>query len=121
MEEERRAVRTRATGGQAISRIAGVDPEHASFLMRLVFGKVRKLFGKDLTPQKIQARVPRVFWLYAELRSHFSEEQLIELAADIAQENFRARWNRVSKVGSDGLYCALPKVEPGPGEADAAA
>jgi hypothetical protein len=31
--------------------------------MRLVFGKVRKILGKDLTPQKIQARVPRIFWI----------------------------------------------------------
>jgi len=42
--------------------------------------------------------------LYAELRRHFSEEQLIELAASAAQENFRARFNRVFDVGSDGLY-----------------
>ena len=42
--------------------------------------------------------------LYAELRRHFSEEQLIELAASAAQENFRARFNRVFNVGSDGLY-----------------
>ena len=42
--------------------------------------------------------------LYAELRRHFSEEQLIELAASAAQENFRARYNRVFDVGSDGLY-----------------
>ena len=42
--------------------------------------------------------------LYAELRRHFSEEQLIELAASAAQENYRARWNRVFDVGSDGLY-----------------
>lgn len=47
--------------------------------------------------------------LYAELRRHFSEEQLIELAADAAQENFRARWNRVFDVGSDALYCPVPK------------
>jgi alkylhydroperoxidase family enzyme len=47
--------------------------------------------------------------LYAELRRHFSEEQLIELAADAAQENYRARWNRVFDVGSDALYCAIPK------------
>ena len=46
--------------------------------------------------------------LYAELRSHFSEEALIELAADIAQENYRARWNRVFDVGSDALYCPIP-------------
>jgi alkylhydroperoxidase family enzyme len=48
--------------------------------------------------------------LYAELRSHFSEEQLIELAADIAQENYRARWNRVFDVGSDALYCVVPNA-----------
>ena len=42
--------------------------------------------------------------LYAELRRHFPEEQLIELAASAAQENFRARYNRVFDVGSDGLY-----------------
>jgi alkylhydroperoxidase family enzyme len=42
--------------------------------------------------------------LYAELRQHFSEEQLIELAATAALENFRARNNRVFDVGSDGLY-----------------
>jgi len=42
--------------------------------------------------------------LYAELRQPFSEEQLIELAAAAARENYRARYNRVFNVGSDGLY-----------------
>jgi alkylhydroperoxidase family enzyme len=42
--------------------------------------------------------------LYAELRRHFSEEQLIELAATAAQEHSRARFNRVFDVQSDGLY-----------------
>jgi alkylhydroperoxidase family enzyme len=174
-------------------RIEGVDPKKTSFPMRYVFRKIRKMLGRDLTPQKIQARVPRVFWvnvlmerllgqkaqvpqrlrsilllrtasrvgcpfwidansaggrvygltdeeivairggsldgfaapeqallrmadamaetpsnisdeLYAELRRHFSEEQLIELAASAAQENYRARYNRVFDVQSDGLY-----------------
>jgi alkylhydroperoxidase family enzyme len=39
--------------------------------------------------------------LYARLRVQFSEEQLMELAAQIAFENYRARWNRVFDVGSD--------------------
>ena len=42
--------------------------------------------------------------LYGELRRHFSEEQLIEFAAAAAQENYRARSNRVFDVGSDHLY-----------------
>ena len=45
-----------------MARIEGVDPKKTSFLMRQVFKKVRKMVGRDLTPQKIQARVPRVFW-----------------------------------------------------------
>jgi hypothetical protein len=46
-----------------MARIDGVDPKRTPFLMRQVFNKVRKLLGRDLTPQKIQARVPRVFWV----------------------------------------------------------
>ena len=42
--------------------------------------------------------------LYAELRKRFSEEQLMELAASAALESYRARFNRVFDVGSDGLY-----------------
>ena len=42
--------------------------------------------------------------LYAELRRYFSEEHLIELAASAARENFRARYNRVFDIASDGLY-----------------
>jgi len=42
--------------------------------------------------------------LYSRLRSEFSEEQLIELSAQIAFENFRARLNRVFNVPSDDLY-----------------
>ena len=42
--------------------------------------------------------------LYSELTSHYSPEQVMELAANAALENYRARFNRVFDVGSDGLY-----------------
>jgi alkylhydroperoxidase family enzyme len=42
--------------------------------------------------------------LYKRLRDEFSEEQLLELGAQIAFENFRARLNRIFDVGSDDLY-----------------
>jgi hypothetical protein len=48
-----------------MARIDGVDPTRTSFLMRQVFKKVHKMLGRDLTPQKIQARVSRVFWVSA--------------------------------------------------------
>ena len=38
--------------------------------------------------------------LYARLRNQFSEEQLMQLAAQIAFENYRARWNRLFNVES---------------------
>ena len=41
--------------------------------------------------------------LYARLRNQFSEEQLMQLGAQIAFENYRARWNRIFNVESDGL------------------
>ena len=42
--------------------------------------------------------------LYERLRNQFSEEQLMQLAAQIAFENYRARWNRLFIVESDNLY-----------------
>jgi alkylhydroperoxidase family enzyme len=50
--------------------------------------------------------------LFAALHANFSEEQLIELAADCAHENYRARWNRVFDVGSDGFYRVRHKDHP---------
>jgi hypothetical protein len=47
-----------------MARIRGIDPKRAPFSMRFVFNKVRKMVGRDLTPQLIAARVPRVFWLH---------------------------------------------------------
>jgi alkylhydroperoxidase family enzyme len=42
--------------------------------------------------------------LYAWLRDIFFEEQLMQLGAQIAFENYRARWNRIFNVESDNLY-----------------
>jgi len=46
--------------------------------------------------------------LYARLRKLFSEEQLMQLGAQIAFENYRARWNRIFNVESDNLYTPQP-------------
>jgi alkylhydroperoxidase family enzyme len=42
--------------------------------------------------------------LYTRLRKQFSEKQLMQLGAQIAFENYRARWNRIFDVESDNLY-----------------
>jgi alkylhydroperoxidase family enzyme len=51
--------------------------------------------------------------LFARLRDWVDDEQLVELTATIAQENFRARFNRPFEIGSmgfsEGAYCPLPE------------
>ena len=81
-EEEIAAVRS--------GDLAGFAPPEAALL--------RMSDAMADTPSNVSAE------LYTELRQHYTEDQLIELAADAAQENFRARWNRVFDVESDGLY-----------------
>jgi alkylhydroperoxidase family enzyme len=44
--------------------------------------------------------------LYARLRNQFSEERLMQLGAQIAFENYHARWNRIFNVENDNLYQA---------------
>jgi hypothetical protein len=49
--------------------------------------------------------------VFAEASRHFGEEQLVELAATVAMENYRARFNRAFLVESQGLY--KPKTGEG--------
>jgi alkylhydroperoxidase family enzyme len=50
--------------------------------------------------------------LYAEIRAAIGEDALVELAAEIAWENYRARFNRAFAVRSQGYceggFCVLP-------------
>ena len=51
--------------------------------------------------------------LYAALRAHFSERQLVELTAAITWENGRARFNRTFAIAaegfSEGQFCPMPE------------
>ncbi len=50
--------------------------------------------------------------LFARLRAHFDDAQLVELTYVIALENLRGRFNLALGVGpagfSDGMVCAAP-------------
>jgi AhpD family alkylhydroperoxidase len=54
--------------------------------------------------------------LFARLRAHFDDDQLLELTHVIALENMRGRFNLALGVGaagySDGLVCAVPATAP---------
>ena len=51
--------------------------------------------------------------LFAALRQHFDEAQLVELTATIAWENYRARFDHALGIEaqgfSEGAYCPLPE------------
>ena len=46
--------------------------------------------------------------LFAELRKHFSEGQIVELTAAIAMENFRSKFNPPLGIEAKG-FCMVPK------------
>ncbi|OGQ80982.1 MAG: hypothetical protein A3F90_13835 [Deltaproteobacteria bacterium RIFCSPLOWO2_12_FULL_60_19] len=47
---------------------------------------------------------------FKRLKRHFSDEELVELAAIVALENFRSKFNPVFAVESQG-FCPLPAVQ----------
>ncbi len=51
--------------------------------------------------------------LFASLRGHFNEPQLVELTAVIAWENYRSRFDHALGIEaqgfSEGSYCAVPE------------
>ncbi len=49
--------------------------------------------------------------VFEDIRQQFSTEQIVELTAAAALENFRARFNCALKIESDGI-CTLPPDHP---------
>ena len=49
--------------------------------------------------------------VFEDIRGLFSIEQIVELTAAVALENYRARFNCALKIESDGL-CTLPPDHP---------
>lgn len=66
----------------------------------------------ELADAATQAPVQVSDELFARLQAHYSEAELVELAAIVALENFRSRFNRVFHIEANGLYCPLSKRPP---------
>ena len=47
---------------------------------------------------------------FSKLQKEFTDEELVELSAIIAYENFRSKFNPVFGIEANGL-CALPAVQ----------
>lgn len=57
-----------------------------------------------VTPQAVTGE------LFARVREAYSEEQIVEMAAVIALENFRSRFNRCFGVEANGFYSKLGEL-----------
>jgi AhpD family alkylhydroperoxidase len=111
--------------GSQVSRQWGLSDEE---LLALPFYQTSPLFsdleklvldyavGMSRTP----VEVPDV--LFAELREHFDDAQLVELTHLIALENLRGRFNLALGVGaagfSEGMVCAVPAFVEAPANAN---
>ena len=45
-----------------MARIAGLEKSEAPWHLRWFYGAMRKMFGKELTPVKLQMRRPGIVW-----------------------------------------------------------
>jgi AhpD family alkylhydroperoxidase len=104
--------------GSALSRAHGISDDELRDLLDYRasdrFSEVEKLVldyatGMSRTPVDVPDE------LFARLREHFDEAQLVELTSVIAQENYRARFNWAMGIKSEGFsegaYCARPQTE----------
>jgi hypothetical protein len=60
-------------------------------MIRLVLSRTRKMLGKDIEPQLISARVPRVFWANTLMMLPMLKGQLSERIRSIAYLRAAAR------------------------------
>ena len=102
-------------GSQVARRRSGLTDEHLLALPRYrdseLFTEAEKLVmdyavGMSRTPVDVPDE------LFARLREHFGEAELVELTYIIALENLRGRFNLALGIGaagfSDGMVCAVP-------------
>jgi AhpD family alkylhydroperoxidase len=102
--------------GSRIARLAGISGEQLLALPRYrdsdLFDELEKLVidyavGISSTPVDVPDE------LFAKLRSHFDDAQLVELTNVIALENMRGRFNLALDIGSagfsEGMVCAIPE------------
>lgn len=112
--------------GSQIARRAGVSEEQLLALPRYrdsgLFDPVQVLV-LDYATAMSRTPVAVSDELFAELRSHFDEAQIVELTNIIALENMRGRFNLALGIGSAGfsagMVCAVPERTLAPTSAPA--
>ena len=112
--------------GSQISRVWGLSDEELlalpSYGTSALFSDIDKLVldyavGMSRTPAKVPDE------LFAQMRKHFDDAQMVEITHVIALENMRGRFNLALGIGapgfSEGMVCAVPAMasQTDPGDA----
>ena len=62
-----------------MARVSGLEKKQAPWHLRWFYGMMRKMFGKDFTPAKIQMRLPGLVWAALPWKPLSTESALISL------------------------------------------
>ena len=62
-----------------MARIFGLEKTRAPWHLRWFYSAMRKMFGKDLTPAKIQMRVPGLVWGGIAMEAGLGRKRLVSL------------------------------------------
>ncbi len=62
-----------------MARISGLEKKDAPWHLRWFYGVMRKMFGKDFTPAKIQMRLPGLVWGGIAMEAGLSRTRLVSL------------------------------------------
>jgi hypothetical protein len=62
-----------------VPRMVGLERSEAPWHLRWFYGVARKMFGRDLTPVKIQMRYPALVWLGIGFEVMFGRKRHVSL------------------------------------------
>ena len=75
-----------------MARIPGLDKSQAPWHLRWFYGVMRKMFGKDLTPVKMQMRRPGLMWGTIAMEAGLARKRRVSLRyIQLAKERTAAR------------------------------
>ena len=62
-----------------MARVSGLEKKNAPWHLRWFYGVMRKMFGKDFTPAKIQMRLPGLVWGGIAMEAGLGRKRLVSL------------------------------------------
>ena len=65
--------------GLVMARIEGLEKKEAPWHLRWFYGVMRKMLGKDLTPAKLQMRLPSLVWGGIAMEAGLGRKRLVSL------------------------------------------